>query len=107
GLLSPVNRRLGERQTPRQRKTMIRAAIRIGAMAVFGRVSPIPGTSKEMLRPVDLPSPEMASAEMTRPDVEAAIASATSLKPADLAGKKLSGLDLSGLDLSGAILRGA
>jgi hypothetical protein len=44
---------------------------------------------------------------MTRADIEGAIASATSLKPVDLAGKKLSGLDLSGLDLSSAILRGA
>src|SRR6202008_2357574 len=107
GLLSPVNRRLGERQTPRQRRTMIRASIRIGAMAMFGLASAIPGASQDMMQHVDLTSPEMASAEMTRADVEAAIASATSLKPTDLAGKKLSGLDLSSLDLSGAILRGA
>src|SRR5712691_11726701 len=107
GLLSPVNRRLRERQTPRQRKTMIRASIRIGAVAMFGLASAIPGASQGMMQHVDLTSPEMASAEMTRADVEAAIASATFLKPADLAGKKLSGLDLSSLDLSGAILRGA
>src|SRR6516225_1643609 len=107
GLLSPVNRRLGERQTPRQRKTMIRASIRIGVIGMLGLASAIPGASQDMMQHVDLASPEMASAEMTRADVEAAIASATSLKPADLTGKKLSGLDLSGLDLSGAILRGA
>src|ERR1700745_3313746 len=86
---------------------MIRASIRIGAMAMFGLASAIPGASQDMMHHVELTSPEMASAEMTRADVEAAIASATSLKPADLAGKKLSGLDLSSLDLSGAILRGA
>jgi uncharacterized protein YjbI with pentapeptide repeats len=52
-------------------------------------------------------SPEMTSAEMTRADVEAVIAAATSDQPADFTGKKLSGLDLSGLDLSGALLRAA
>jgi len=49
----------------------------------------------------------MTSAEMTRADVEAVIAAATSDQPADFTGKKLSGLDLSGLDLSGALLRAA
>ena len=79
---------------------MIGAPIRIGAIAMFGLASAIPGASQDMMHHVDLTSPEMASAEMTRADVEAAIASATSLKPADLAGKKLSGLDLSSLDRS-------
>ena len=86
---------------------MIGAPIRIGAIAMFGLASAIPGASQDMMHHVDLTSPEMASAEMTRADVEAAIASATSLKPADLTGKKLAGLDLSSFDLSGAILRGA
>jgi len=53
---------------------MIRASIRIGAMAMFGLASAIPGASQDMMQHVDLTSPEMASAEMTRADVEAAIA---------------------------------
>src|SRR6516165_10941627 len=107
GRLSSLQRPFRNGRHRGRAKTMIRASIRIGAIAMFGLASAIPGASQDMMQHVDLASPEMASAEMTRADVEAAIASATSLKPADLAGKKLSGLDLSGLDLSGAILRGA
>src|SRR6516225_3836450 len=107
GRLSSLQRPLRGGRHRGRAKTMIRASIRIGAIAMFGLASAIPGASQDMMQHVDLASPEMASAEMTRADVEAAIASATSLKPADLTGKKLSGLDLSGLDLSGAILRGA
>src|SRR6516165_10035367 len=107
GRLSSLQRPFRNGRHRGRAKTLIRASIRIGAIAMFGLASAIPGASQDMMQHVDLASPEMASAEMTRADVEAAIASATSLKPADLAGKKLSGLDLSGLDLSGAILRGA
>ena len=53
---------------------------------------------------VDLNSPEMTMAEMSREDVSALIAGGA---PVDLTGKRLSGVDLSGLDLTGAILRGA
>jgi len=66
---------------------MIRASIQIGAIAMFGLASAIPASSQGMMQHVDLTSPEMASAEMTRAEVEAAIASATSLQPADLTGK--------------------
>src|SRR5262249_38348387 len=53
--------------------------------------------AQDMMRHVDLTSPEMTSAEMTRAEVETALAAATAERPADFTGKKLSGLDLSGL----------
>ena len=57
-----------------------------------------------MMRDVDLSSPDMVSAETTRAEVEAALATATIAAPADFTGKRLSGLDLSRLNPSGAIL---
>src|SRR5215218_3251765 len=63
--------------------------------------------AQDMMRHVDLTSPDMVAAVMTRVQVEAVLAGATSDKPADFTGRKLSGLDLSGLDLSGAVLRAA
>src|SRR5262249_11161761 len=86
---------------------MRRTSIRIGAIGMFGLACAIPAASQGMMQHVDLASPEMASAAMTRAEVEPAVAAGTAHEPADLAGKKPSGLDLSGLDLSGAILRGA
>src|SRR5262245_65746096 len=66
-----------------------------------------PAAAQDMMRHVDLNSPEMTTAEMTRDEVAAKAAAATPSRPADFTGKKLSGLDLSGLDLSGAIFRTA
>ena len=60
--------------------------------------------AQDMMPGVDLSSPDMTSAEMTRGDVQAVLA-ATGGHPADLSGKRLSGLDLSGLDFTGANLR--
>ena len=59
--------------------------------------------AQTMLQGLDLTSPAMTEAEMSREDVEAALAAAET--PLDLTGKRLNGLDLSGLDLSGVILR--
>src|SRR5215831_18142220 len=64
-------------------------------------------SAQDMMRDVDLTSPAMVSAEMTRPEVEAVLAKASATAPADFTGKRLSGLNLSGLDLSGAIFRAA
>ena len=86
---------------------MMRASIWTAALGMFSLVSAAPAAAQDMMRHIDLTSPEMTSAEMTRADVEAVIAAATSDQPADFTGKKLSGLDLSGLDLSGALLRAA
>ena len=75
------------------------AALGLGLLTVTA-------TAQDMMRGVDLSSPDMVSAEMTRAQVEATIATATTA-PADFTGKRLSNLDLSGLDLSRAIFRNA
>ena len=69
------------------------AALGLGLLAVTA-------SAQDMMRHLDLSSPDMVSAEMTRMEVEAALAKATIVAPADFTGKRLSGLDLSGLDLS-------
>nr|WP_322596966.1 pentapeptide repeat-containing protein [Bradyrhizobium sp. SEMIA] len=63
--------------------------------------------AQDMMRDVDLTSPAMTSAEMSRAEVETMLAGASAAAPADFTGKRLSGLDLSGLNMSGAILRAA
>src|SRR6476620_12451797 len=69
---------------------MIRASIWTAALGMFSLVSAAPAAAQDMMRHIDLTSPEMTSAEMTRADVEAVIAAATSDQPADFTGKKLS-----------------
>src|SRR5258705_872140 len=76
------------------------------AMFGLGLIA-ITATAQDMMRHVDLSSPDMVSAEMTRGEVEAALSAATIAAPADFTGKRLSGLDLSRLNLSGAIFRAA
>ena len=76
------------------------------AMLCFG-LAATAALAQDMMRYIDLSSPEMTSAEMTRGDVETALNKAIGAAPADFTGKRLSGLDLSGLNLSGAILRAA
>lgn len=66
-----------------------------------------PVSAQDMMKGLDLSSPEMTEAEMTRDDVEAELAATADGQPLDLTGKRLNGVDLSGLDLSGAILRSA
>src|ERR1700737_3849639 len=87
------------------RGRMERNAAVLIACGMLG-VAPAAAVAQDMMRHVDLTSPEMTSAEMTRDEVVARITAATSAS-LDFTGKKLSGLDLSGLDLSGAILRAA
>src|SRR5262245_24081977 len=91
----------------KQGRTMKPTSIFSVAMGMAALLCTLSAAAQDMMRHVDLTSPEMTSAEMTRADVEAAIAAATPARPADFTGKKLSGLDLSGLDLSGAVLRAA
>jgi uncharacterized protein YjbI with pentapeptide repeats len=57
-----------------------------------------------MMQHVDLTSPRMSEAELSRDGVIALLEAASADQPADLADKGLNGLDLSGLDLSGADL---
>ena len=78
------------------------AALTLGAALLFGLMSPL--RAQDPMAGVDLNSPMMTAAEMSREDVTAMIAAGAAV---DLSGKRLSGLDLSGLDLSGAVLRGA
>src|SRR5215470_8483236 len=80
---------------------------RVLAVALCVAAIAWPAAAQDMMRHVDLSSPDMVAAEMTRAEVETVLAAATAEKPADFTGKRLSGLDLSGLDLSGAILRAA
>ena len=52
----------------------------------------------DMMAHVDLSSPKMSQAELSRDEVIAVLRAATPDRPADLADKGLNGLDLSGLD---------
>jgi len=80
------------------KRTFGAAALGLGLLAATAQ-------AQDMMRDVDLSSPDMVSAEMTRAEVEAALAAATVAAPADFTGKRLCGLDLSGLNLSSAIFR--
>ncbi|MDP9137256.1 MAG: pentapeptide repeat-containing protein, partial [Pseudomonadota bacterium] len=66
----------------------------------------VPAAGQAVMPGVDLNSPTMTTAEMSREEVAAAIEAAAGA-PISLVRKRLSGLDLSGLDLTGANLRGA
>ena len=59
--------------------------------------------AQSVMSGVDLESPAMTMADMTRADVETILAT----PPVDLSGARLNGLDLSGLDFTGATLQGA
>jgi hypothetical protein len=72
---------------------MKRASLWTTALGMFGLVLAASAAAQDMMRHVDLTSPEMTAAEMTRAEVEAAIAAGTSTQPADFTGKRLSGLD--------------
>ena len=72
-------------------------------------VDPIDAVSQDMLRNIDLNSPEMSTSEMTRAEVDELLKAAPQgpgdQRSADLQGKRLSHLDLSGLDFSASNLR--
>ena len=68
---------------------------------------PVATLGQDMMRHVNLSSPAMTEAELTRAQVEARLAAATADKPADFTNASLNGLDLSALDLSGAVFRAA
>ena len=55
----------------------------------------LPAQAQDPMRGLDLTSPDMTTAEMTRAQVEAALKGAPGGHGADLTGKRLSGLDLS------------
>ncbi|HSH41729.1 MAG TPA: pentapeptide repeat-containing protein, partial [Arenicellales bacterium] len=68
-------------------------------------LAPLPVSAQGMLDLVDMTSPEMAEAEMSRAQLEALLADASRDRPADLTRRRFSGLDLSGIDFKGADLR--
>lgn len=74
----------------------------LGAAALGLGLLAVTAPAQDMMRDVDLSSPDMVSADMTRSEVEAALAAANVAAPADFNGKRLSSLDL-----SGAIFRAA
>ena len=87
---------------PRGRGSLARLA---AAFAILcGALSP--AAAQDMLRHLDMQSPAMTQAEMTRAEIESLLKSQAG-RPLDLSSKALNGLDLSGLDLSHAILRNA
>ncbi len=57
------------------------AALSLGLLAVTAM-------AQDMMRGVDLSSPDMVSAEMTRAEVEAALIMASGAAPADFTGKR-------------------
>jgi hypothetical protein len=58
------------------------------AVAISFLALAVSALAQDMMRYVDVNSPEMTSAEMTRAQVEAALAEAKSGTPADFTGKK-------------------
>ena len=81
------------------------ASVSIAALLVH----PLDAVAQDMLRYVDLNSPDMSTSEMTRDEVDAALKAqpqgGADQHAADLQGKRLSRLDLSGLDFSASNLR--
>ena len=59
----------------------------IGTAALGLALATMTATAQDMMRHVDLSSPDMVSAEMTRGEVETALAAATAAAPADFTGK--------------------
>src|SRR5260370_27345024 len=82
---------------------LFRFAFALVSMAAL-LVHPYDAVSQDLLRYVDLNSPEMSTSEMTRTEVDALLKAAAQRpadqRSADLEGKRLSHLDLSGLGFS-------
>src|SRR5260370_17637361 len=87
---------------------LFRLAFALVSMAAL-LVHPSNAVSQDLLRYVDLNSPEMSTSEMTRAEVDALLKAAPQgpgeQRSADLEGKRLPHLDLSALDFSGSNLR--
>src|SRR5262245_22136552 len=79
------------------------AALALALAAPLAAV--LPALPQDMLRYLDLNSEAFTRADMTRTEIEAALA--VPAGTVDLSGKRLNGLDLSGLDLRRATLQSA
>ena len=79
-------------------------SIALGLMIAVG--SAVPTKAQDMLQYIDLNSDEFTKSDMTRAEIEVAIA-AKGAGVVNLFGKRLNGLDLSALDLRKAVLKAA
>src|SRR5689334_483636 len=75
----------------------IAMAVLLGTLALVSAAAPT--LAQDMLRYLDLKSEEFTKADVTRAEIEAALAAAGPSGRVDLSGKRLNGLDLSALDL--------
>lgn len=66
-----------------------------------------PAFAQDMLDMVDLKSEAFTKTEMSRAEIEAALANLKEGETLDLTGKSLNGLDLSGMDLRRTVLQSA
>jgi uncharacterized protein YjbI with pentapeptide repeats len=80
---------------------------RVCAVGVTLILFAAPLQAQDMLQGVDLAQPAYSQAELSRVDIEKAIAGRPAGAILDFSGKSLNGLDLSQLDLSGANFRAA
>lgn len=83
-----------------------RAAAVLAVLLVFAPSAP-PLYAQDMVQSLDLNSDEFTKADMTRADLETAIAKLKDGDILDLSGKRLNRLDLSGLDLTRTHLQAA
>src|SRR5262245_1361315 len=72
-----------------------RSGIRSWAAALLAALIATPAAAQDMLRYLDLKSEEFSKADLSRAEVEAALAAAGPTGVVDLTGRRLNGLDLS------------
>ena len=88
---------------PSPPKSLLRAARSpLAALFLCAALLTVPPSPvlADMVDSLDLASDDFTKAEMTRADIEAALAGLKAGETLDLSGKRLNGLDLSGLDLT-------
>jgi len=88
-------------------RVLLQTCAALGRAAIVSAALLGAASAQDMMRNLDLSSPAMTEAEMTREALAAMLEAAPEGQPLDLTGKRLNGLDLSGLDFRGATLRGA
>src|SRR5262245_62009859 len=88
---------------------MVRRRWTVAFLSAFALLvaATLPAAPQDMLRFLDLRSEEFTKADMTRAEIEAALAAKGANGTVDLSAKRLNGLDLSGLDLRRVRLQSA
>ncbi len=79
----------------------------LAVLALMAGLGAPPASAQNMLDMADLTSDQFTKAEMTRADIEAALAKLPAGETLDLFGKALNNLDLSGMDLRRVNLQAA